>query len=163
MGIQLPKELAVLLNELGYLWPESDEERLFELAQAWIAFGAEADAVAVDASGAVAGLLAANEGAALEAFQRQWTDGDSAPAVLQELGFGARAVGAALLVCAMVVLALKINVIVQLTLLAISIAQAIATAGPTFGASLLEIPIFKKLVDIAIDILIGQALEAILG
>ncbi|MEV4656932.1 hypothetical protein [Micromonospora sp. NPDC049301] len=43
MGIQIPGELSGLLNELGYLWPESDEERLFELGQAWIAFGAEAD------------------------------------------------------------------------------------------------------------------------
>ena len=162
MGIQIPGELSGLLNELGYLWPESDEERLFELAQAWIAFGAEADAAATDATAAVA-LLAGNDGSALEAFRGQWSDSDSAAAVLQDLGFGARAVGAALLVCALVVLALKINVIVQLTLLAISIAQAIATAAPTFGASLLEIPVFKKLVDIAIDFLIGQALEAILG
>ncbi|MFF5180678.1 hypothetical protein ACFY2Q_21840 [Micromonospora sp. NPDC000316] len=162
MGIQIPGELSGLLNELGYLWPESDEERLFELAQAWIAFGAEAEAAATDATTAVA-LLAGNDGSALEAFWSQWTDSDSAAAVLQDIGFGARAVGAALLVCALVVLALKINVIVQLTLLAISIAQAIATAAPTFGASLLEIPVFKKLVDIAIDFLIGQALEAILG
>ncbi|MET7876167.1 hypothetical protein ABZS52_04455 [Micromonospora profundi] len=162
MGIQIPGELSGLLNELGYLWPESDEERLFELSQAWIAFGAEADAAATDATAAVA-LLAGNDGSALEAFRGQWSDSDSAAAVLQDLGFGARAVGAALLVCALVVLALKINVIVQLTLLAISIAQAIATAAPTFGASLLEIPVFKKLVDIAIDFLIGQALEAVLG
>ncbi|WLS44499.1 hypothetical protein Q3V37_24395 [Micromonospora profundi] len=162
MGIQIPGELSGLLNELGYVWPESDEERLFELAQAWIAFGAEADAAATDATAAVA-LLAGNDGSALEAFRGQWSDSDSAAAVLQDLGFGARAVGAALLVCALVVLALKINVIVQLTLLAISIAQAIATAAPTFGASLLEIPVFKKLVDIAIDFLIGQALEAVLG
>ncbi|MET8370776.1 hypothetical protein ABZU42_13745 [Micromonospora profundi] len=163
MGIQIPGELSGLLNELGYLWPESDEERLFELGQAWIAFGAEADAAVTDATAAVTTLLAGNDGNALEAFRGQWTDSDSAAAVLQDLGFGARAVGAALLVCALVVLALKINVIVQLTLLAISIAQAIATAAPTFGASLLEIPIFKKLVDIAIDFLIGQALEAVLG
>ncbi|TQJ23228.1 hypothetical protein FBZ33_3494 [Micromonospora sp. A202] len=161
MGIQIPGELSGLLNELGYVWPESDEERLFELGQAWIAFGAEADAVAADGTAAVAALVG-NEGMALEAFHGQWADPESASAVLQDLGFGARAVGAALLVCALVVLALKI-VIVQLTLLAISIAQAIATAAPTFGASLLEIPVFKKLVDIAIDFLIGQALEAILG
>ena len=155
--------MSALLNELGYTWPESDEERLFELAQAWIAFGSEADAVAADAAGAVGTLLAGNAGAALDAFHGQWLDADAAPAVLQGLGFGAKAVGAALLVCALVVLALKIQVIVQLTLLFISIAQAIATAGPTFGASLLEIPVFKKLVDIAIDFLIGQALEVVLG
>ncbi|MEO3769003.1 hypothetical protein [Micromonospora sp. B9E7] len=162
MGIQIPGELSGLLNELGYIWPESDEERLFELGQAWIAFGAEVDTVSA-AAGQAAAMLSDNHGEALEAFRAQWAHTDSAPEVLHGIGTGARAVGAALLVCAMAVLALKINVIVQLTLLAIAIVQAIATAGPTLGASLLEIPIFKKLIDIAIDFLIGQALEIVLG
>jgi hypothetical protein len=61
------------------------------------------------------------------------------------------------------VLALKINVIVQLTILLIEIIQAIATAAPTFGASLLEIPVFKKITDMAINLIISQAMEAILG
>ncbi|RZT79054.1 hypothetical protein EV382_2250 [Micromonospora violae] len=162
MGIQIPGELSGLLNELGYIWPESDEERLFELGQAWIAFGAEVDTVSA-AAGQATVRLSDNHGEALEAFRVQWAHTDSAPEVLHGICTGARAVGAALLVCAMAVLALKINVIVQLTLLAIAIVQAIATAGPTLGASLLEIPVFKKLIDIAIDFLIGQALEIVLG
>lgn len=60
--------------------------------------------------------------------------------------------------------ALKIAVVVQLVMLAVQIAQAIATAVPTFGLSLLEIPIFKEitsiLLDQAIDLAISQVLSA---
>ena len=58
---------------------------------------------------------------------------------------------------------MKINVIVQLTILLIQIIQAIATAAPTFGASLLEIPVFKKLTDIVLGVLIDQAIGVVLG
>ncbi|MEE3920570.1 hypothetical protein V2I01_27060 [Micromonospora sp. BRA006-A] len=51
--------------------------------------------------------------------------------------------GAGLIICAAIVLALKIAVIVQLAILAFEVAQAIATAVVTFGASLAEIPIFQ--------------------
>jgi hypothetical protein len=70
-------------------------------------------------------------------------------------------IGAGLMVCAGIVLALKINVIVQLVQLAIEIASAIAEAVATFGASLLEIPIFKEITSLIIDQLINMALEAI--
>lgn len=66
--------------------------------------------------------------------------------------------GAGLMICAAIVLALKIAVIVQLTLLAIQIAQAIATAGPTFGASLLEIPVFQTLTRTIVGNLMQEAL-----
>jgi hypothetical protein len=72
-------------------------------------------------------------------------------------------VGAGLMVCAGIVLALKINVIVQLTMLVIEIAQAIATAVVTFGASLLEIPLFKEITQLIIDQLLNMAIDKVLG
>ena len=35
MGMQLPSELTSLLSMLGYDWPESDEEKLFDLGNTW--------------------------------------------------------------------------------------------------------------------------------
>jgi hypothetical protein len=67
------------------------------------------------------------------------------------------------MVAAGVVLALKISVIVQLVMLAIQIAQAIATAVVTFGASLLEIPIFKMITSMILDQLLGFAMQALLN
>ncbi|MEV1319774.1 hypothetical protein AB0J14_27265 [Micromonospora arborensis] len=163
MGIDLPGELADLLNELGYTWPKADETQLFELAQEWIGLGDRLAPMAHEASGLVATLTAGNQGAAVEAFQAKWHADKSAANVLTRGATGATVLGGALLVCAAVVLALKINVIVQLTILLIQIIQAVATAAPTFGASLLEIPVFKKLTDILINILVDQAIGQILG
>ena len=64
--------------------------------------------------------------------------------------------------CAGLVLTLKINVIIQLTILAAEIIEALATAPETFGGSLLEIPVFKKLTDMAINLLINEAMEVLL-
>lgn len=35
MGLQLPGELTELLSMIGYDWPESDEQKIFELAGEW--------------------------------------------------------------------------------------------------------------------------------
>ncbi|GIG70249.1 WXG100-like domain-containing protein [Phytomonospora endophytica] len=163
MGIDIPGELADLLNQLGYTWPKSDETALFELGGDWLSFAGKLQPIAGDAAAAADKARTGNVGEAIEAFGKAWDDEDSAVSVLGRAVVGSQIVGGALYVCAAIVLALKIAVIVQLTILLIQIIQAIATAAVTFGASLAEIPIFKKLADIAIDIVIDKALEAILG
>lgn len=163
MGIELPGELADLLNELGYTWPKTDEVKLFELGQHWIGLGSTLRGIGQDATTSATRVWSDNSGEAIEAFQKKWRDKDSPLAVLEDGTTAAEVIGACLFVCAAVVLGLKINVIVQLTILAVEIIQAIATAPETFGASLLEIPAFKKLADLAINFIINKAMEAILG
>jgi hypothetical protein len=163
MGINLPGELAGLLNDMGYTWPEVDEEKLFQLGGHWMGFASTVDGIRADAVAAADRVSAGNRGDAMDAFSAKWNDQDSPAGVLGDAVTAANVVGACLYVCAAVVLALKINVIVQLITLLIEIYQAIATAAPTFGASLLEIPAFKKLTDIAINLIVTVAMEAILG
>lgn len=163
MGLMIPGELADLLNELGYIWPKSDEEKLFELGQQWIDFGSTVGQIAQDADSAAQAVWSGNQGDAIDAFRQFWSAEDSASSTCHSGQDGSTVVGAALIVCAAVVLALKINVIVQLTILLIEIVEAIATAVPTFGASLLEIPVFKKLTDMLINLIISEAMEATLG
>jgi hypothetical protein len=163
MGLQLPGELADLLNELGYTWPKADEQKLFELGQHWMAYGGRLGGIVQDAAAAAQPVWADNRGEGIDAFKAKWEDNDSPLAVARDGVTGAQVLGAALFVCAGIVLALKINVIVQLTILLIEIIQAIATAPETFGASLLEIPAFKKITDMAVNLIINQAMEAILG
>jgi hypothetical protein len=163
MGLQLPGELADLLNELGYTWPKADEEKLFELGRHWMTYSGKLGGIVQDASTAAQPVWTENRGAGIDAFKAKWEDNDSALAVTRDGVTGAQVLGAALFVCAAIVLALKINVIVQLTILLVEIIQAIATAPETFGASLLEIPAFKKLADMAINLIINEAMEAILG
>jgi hypothetical protein len=163
VGLQIPGELADLLNELGYMWPKSDEQKMFELGQDWLTFSGTLQGVNQDAHASAQRVLSDNQSSAIQAFQQKWGAGDSASAVLDRGTAGAGAIGGALMVCSAVVLALKINVIVQLTALAIEIIQAIATAPETFGVSLAEIPLFKKLTDMMVNLAINQAMQAILG
>lgn len=163
MGIMLPGELAGLLNELGYTWPKSDETQLFELGQLWLELAGSLQRTAAEGAAAAQRLLDGNSGEAIAAFGKRWAAEGSAISVLHNGATGAQMVAATLFVCALIVLALKINMIVQLTILLVQIIQAIATAGPTFGASLLEVPVFKKLTDVVLGILVDQAIEVVLG
>ncbi|MFC0506577.1 hypothetical protein [Micromonospora costi] len=163
MGLQLPGELVSVLGMLGYDWPTSDEEQLFKLGQLWLSFGQQLQETASAADTSAAQVWEQNQGMAVSAFQTWWKGEENALDTLQQGVTGATLVGAGLIVCAVIVLALKIQIIVQLVILAIQIAQAIATAVATFGASLLEIPIFKMITSLILDQLIGMAIEAVLN
>jgi hypothetical protein len=163
MGMTLPAELVSLLGVLGYTWPEADETKLLEMGQAWLAFPDRLAAPVTEADQWARHVWTENRDSAIERFQATWEAGDSAKTNLDDGSSAAALIGAGLMVCAGIVLALKINVIVQLTLLAIQIAQAVATAVVTFGASLLEIPIFKLITSALIDQLLNMATEAVLG
>jgi hypothetical protein len=163
MSIQLPGELARLLQELGYAWPESDESQLIDLGQDWLRLASVIGELHEDITITARQVSGDNTAQAVDAFLRQWQAADGGSATLARGNGGAIAVGGGLTICAGVVLALKVNVLIQLTLLAAQIIQAIATAAPTLGASLLEIPVFKQLTNVAIDFLVGQATEAVLG
>jgi len=162
VGLQLPGELISLLSMLGYTWPEADEEKLFELGNHWTSYGGTLAGTVADADSAARSVWQHNRGDAVTAFQGAWTEAEAPAANLLDGADGATLIGIGLMVAAGIVLALKINVIVQLVLLAIEIAQAIATAVATFGASLLEIPIFKEITGLLINELINLALQALL-
>jgi hypothetical protein len=163
MGLQLPGELISLLTMLGYTWPQADETKLFEMGNAWMGFPDRLTAGLKDADVSAQKVWTGNQDSAIDAFQGSWQEPDSARTNLENGATAATLIGAGLMVCAGIVLALKINVIVQLIMLAIEIAEALATAAPTFGASLAEIPIFKEITQLIIDQLINLALNAVLG
>ncbi|MFI0405712.1 hypothetical protein [Actinomadura sp. 3N508] len=162
MGLQLPGELRSLLSMLGYDWPEADETKLFEMGGKWLGFAGTFREPIDGAQGHAQQVWTGNQGAGIEAFRQDWTSEDAPVTNLQDSLTACYIIGAGLMVCAAIVLALKISVIVQLIVLAIQIAQAIATAVVTFGASLLEIPIFKMITGFIIDMLIDMALSAVL-
>jgi hypothetical protein len=163
MGMQLPGELIGLLGILGYDWPESDEESMFNLAGEWTGM---ADKVAERVEGLQAAartLLEGNSGAHIDAFQKEWEAEESSPASLAKAADPANQLNIGLTVMAAIVTALKIQVIVQLALLAAQIAWALATAPLTFGASLAQIPIFKTITGLIIDQLMGMATNRIMN
>lgn len=162
MGLTLPGPLEILLNDLGFTWPEVDETELLAVGQAWATLGGGIGEALRTAQEATGRLTELNQGDAVDAFLAQWSGGDAPADVLGSAATGVQVGGAAILTCAGIVLALKVNTIVNLTILAVEIAQAIATAAPTFGASLLEIPVFKEVTSRIVGAIVNEAVVAII-
>lgn len=163
MSIQISVRAAELLNDLGYFWPEVDEDKANELAKLWLELASTLQRIRTDAEAAAARVVRENAAQAMDAFRELWQRDDSGAVVLDHGRTGALAIAGALTVCAAAVVALKVNVLIQLGLLVAEIVQAVATAEVTAGASLLEIPAFKSLTGLAINYLISQAMKVILG
>ncbi len=163
MGLTLPPLLETLLNDLGFTWPEVDETELASLASTWMSFGNTLGSAAATAQAATRDLVSANTGEAVDAFRQAWSGSKAPAATLEHAAVGVDAGAAAILVCAGITLALKVNTAVNLTILAAEIAEAIATAAPTLGASLAEIPVFKELTSRIIGLLVNEAVNAIMA
>jgi len=163
VGMQLPSELTSLLSMLGYDWPESDETKLFDLGDTWAKLSDQITGAIDQLEDAARTVTDNNISKDIEAFRSEWEDGESAVRNIADIGEPSNIISIGLMIAAGVVLALKLQMIVQLVTLAIQIAQAIATAVVTFGASLLEIPIFKMITSMLIDQLLNMAIEAVLN
>ncbi|WP_309117328.1 hypothetical protein [Saccharothrix sp.] len=162
-GLMLPPELSGLLNTLGFSWPEGDEGKIFDMAGEWIAFGDKLSGSVARAHGQAEAVWTQNVAEAVEKFKSFWDGGDAPKKNLEDGATAAAMVGAGLYVCAAALIALKVAVIAQLVVLAIQIAQAIATAVVTFGASLLEIPIFRQITKLLLDMALDVAIDAVLN
>ncbi|WP_433378547.1 hypothetical protein ACQPZX_11880 [Actinoplanes sp. CA-142083] len=162
MGLELPGELRSLLDILGYTWPEADETALIEMGRSWVAFGGRLDAVVSDSQSTASTVWSEHSGEAVTAFQGWWAREDSPAQTLSDGANAAVLTGTGLMICGGIVLALKTAVIAQLVILAAEVAQAIATAAPTFGASLAEIPIFQQLTRTIVGNLVQEAVMQLL-
>jgi hypothetical protein len=157
VGIELPGELRSLLSILGYDWPEADETALVEMGRAWMSFSDRLEVIVSDATSTASEVWTGHEGDAVATFQAWWGKEDSPAKTLLDGANAATLTGTGLMICGGIVLALKVAVIAQLAILAVEIAQAVATAAPTFGASLAEIPIFQQLTRTIVGNLVQDA------
>jgi hypothetical protein len=162
MAIMLPSELASLLGILGFDWPQSNEDNLMDFGQAWMDFGGELGEILGEADGNAAQAWTDQIGKDIEAFKTWWESEDGPAKILDSGAIGAMIAGVGLIICAVIVLVLKIMVIVQLIILAVQIAIAIAQAAVTFGASLLQVPIFQQLARTVVGNLIQEAVFKLL-
>jgi hypothetical protein len=158
MGLELPGALASLLDILGYKWPAGDEAKLFELGQKWSHFSDPLKQIAQAGDQAASAVWSSNAGSNITAFANHWKAGDGPSHILHEASDAANLIGTGMSICAAIMLALKVNVITQLATLFAQIAQAIASAVATFGASLSEIPIFQQVSRMIVGQLIDQVI-----
>lgn len=161
MGLQLPSALTEPLSWIGLTWPEADEDLLYEAGREWIAFAGRLRAIAADADRAASQVWNSAEGPAVDAFHRWWGDGDGPKNRLLDDATAAEIIAAALFAFAAATLAMKVAFIAQLVTLAIEVAQAIATAVVSFGATTAEIPVFVAATRYACRRLIREVLQHI--
>ncbi|MFE6889765.1 hypothetical protein [Streptomyces sp. NPDC057694] len=163
VSIMLPGELDWVLDLLGFEWPNIDEDKLMDAAQQWRDFGQAVLDYQTEGITAANAVKGANLGDAADAFVAEWNKfadsglgiGGHGIGYLDGLAGAAQVLGALLEVCAIVVIALKIYVIVQLIDLAIEFAVAQASAIVTLGGS--EAAFAARVV--MIRMLVRQALE----
>ena len=163
MGLQLPGELVTVMSAIGFQWPKGDEESLFEMAQEWQTCADTLRGQTETATAYAKNVWQVNVSESVAAFEKAWQSQKGPINNLNDAATVVELVGAGLMVCAGIILALKIAVIAQLVILAIQIIQAIATAAVTFGASLAEIPIFRAITKRILDALLDQAINKVLG
>jgi hypothetical protein len=161
VGLTLPSELTEPLSWIGLTWPEADEELLFEAGQQWISYAEQVQQVAEEADARAAEVWKTSSGDAVDAFQEWWTREEGPSRRLAEDAAAAALIGGALMAFAAITLALKVNFIVQLIILAVEVAQAIATAVVTFGATTAEVPGFIALTRFVCRELIDQVVTHI--
>lgn len=164
MGIVLPGEVAYLLEMLGFLWVNTDEEQTFSKGQDWQNFATSGAQCTGEADGGINHVLSANMGTAMDAFKESTSGGeDPVQTVARDMSTGSAGVGACMYVMSGIIVALKIATVVQLVLLAMEIASAIAAAVPTAGASMSLIPLFKIAARLAIEMAMNIAMTALMG
>lgn len=163
MAIMLPPEVGHVLNMVGFEWPEGNEDTIHAWSSRWQQYGGDVRGVVDRADSAAAYALEHNAGPAMEAFAASWRHHDGASAVAHDLAEAGDVLGGCLLVVAGAIVVLKVAFIVNLTLLVIQIAEAVAAAVETGGLSLAWIPIARELAELAIRYAINEAINTLLG
>ncbi|MGY0491371.1 WXG100-like domain-containing protein [Streptomyces sp. WG-D5] len=138
IDIKLPNELDWLLDILGFQWPNIDIDTMMEAAQEWTEFGSTVQQFAQDGNAAAAAVTSMNSGDAVDAFIEEWGkfgDGGTGVGYLDLLHEASIVLAGLLEICAVIIAAMKIAIIVQLIDLAIEFAVAQASAVVTLGAS----------------------------
>ncbi|MFI7098128.1 hypothetical protein ACIBK8_02015 [Streptomyces sp. NPDC050161] len=131
--IMLPVEVDWVLDLLGFQWPNVDEDKMRDAAEAWSSFAAAVRQYQQQGATAANAVQGANSGEAIEAFGDKWkklSDGH-----LDDAADAAEVLAMVLQVAATIVMVMKIAVIVQLFALLVELAMAQAAAPVTLGAS----------------------------
>ncbi|MGJ6979005.1 hypothetical protein ACSDQ9_00530 [Aestuariimicrobium soli] len=163
MAVMLPAEASKLLNELGYEWPEGNEDRVFDYGQRWMSYASEVGGVNQIADEGANEALTKNMGDAMEAFRTEFSEEEGVRDVAQKLSLGANILGGCMFLVGAAIIALKIAFVVNLVATVIQIASAIAAAIPTCGASLGWIPVAKILCQKLLEMAINFGISKLMG
>jgi hypothetical protein len=163
MGLTLPSHLVSALNAVGFLWPEADEVKLFNMSIEWTRFSADLTAAVTDAQRGAERVWVDNHGLAITAFQQHWSDPGSPASNLSDGANAAYLIGVGYAAIAAIVLALKLSVIASLTAFVIAVAKAALAALVTWGAALALVPALVWATKRVLEYLVSLAIQKVLG
>lgn len=133
MAIELPGVVADFLSFIGINWPNVNEDKVREFGDHVEKFASDLQNTHQCATGTVQQLKSAYQGDTYEQLFATW--GRMSSEHMDELLNGCHVVADAMYVGADVIVGMKIEAIVQLTVMAIEFIEAQAAAIETFGAS----------------------------
>jgi hypothetical protein len=134
VAIMLPVEVDWVLDLLGFQWPNIDEDKMRDAAEAWSSFAAAVRTAQQQGESAAQAVRGANSGEAIEAFENKWKK-FSGDGFLDEAAEAAEVLAVVLQIVATIIMVMKLAVIAQLIALAFEFAAAQAAAPVTLGAS----------------------------
>ncbi|MBM4796382.1 WXG100 family type VII secretion target [Streptomyces sioyaensis] len=166
MAIELPDEVVSFLQFIGVNWPNVNEDKVREFASHVRDFAQKLDDTHKDSTATIHQMAEVYQGASYEALLAKW--GQLSGSHMTELVNACHTVASALDIAADTIVAMKMEAITELIVLAITFvadqAAAVATLGIAEAAEALVIAAGKKLVNFLEQQLeqyiIGQVIEA---
>ncbi|MFI2184985.1 WXG100 family type VII secretion target [Streptomyces sioyaensis] len=166
MAIELPGQVVSFLQFIGVNWPDINEDKVREFGSHVRDFAQKVDDTHKDSTATIKQLSDVYQGASYEALLAKW--GQMSDSHMTELVNACHAVADALDIAADTIVAMKLEAIAELTVLAITFiadqAAAVATLGIAEAAEALVIEAAEKLMDYLVQQLeqyiIGQVIEA---
>ncbi|MEV7179369.1 hypothetical protein [Kitasatospora sp. NPDC093679] len=166
MAIELPGEVESFLAFIGIRWPSVNEDKVREFADHVREFTDKVDEAHRESTATIHALSEAYEGASYEALLAKWAS--LSDSHMNELVQACRVVATALDVAADVIVAMKVEAIAELVVLAATLiaeqAAAVATLGAAEAAAAATVLAGRKLVQFLEqqleDYIIGQVIEA---
>ncbi|KPC66242.1 WXG100 family type VII secretion target [Streptomyces chattanoogensis] len=166
MAIELPEQVVTFLQFIGVNWPNINEDKVREFASHVRDFAEKVDETHKDSTATIKQLEEVYQGASYEALLAKWaqlSDGH-----MTELVNACHTVASALDIAADTIVAMKLEAIAELIVLAITFvadqAAAVATLGAAEAAMALIVAAAEKLVDFLVQQLeqyiIAQVIEA---
>lgn len=163
MTIAPPADVAYALSLIGVDWPDSDEDKLHDMGDAWLALSEELGKVAGDVEGHARTLWSCNLGVGIDAFRAKWTDADAPAATIRDGAQAAALIAQGLYTASQTVTLYKMKIIAEIGSLAVSAALVVYGAFYTFGAALLATPLLRWVAKRALDELTNLAVAKVLA
>lgn len=163
MTIAPPPNVVEVLSIIGIDWPDSDEDKLHAMGDAWLALSEELAALAGGVDRHARTLYSCSMGVPIDAFRAKWTAEDAPAATLRDGAQAAALIAKGLHTASRIVILYKMKIVAEIGSLAVSTAVLIYGAFATFGAALLGVPLLRWIVKRAIDQLTELAIGWVLS